>query len=326
MSIEGDFEAFVVSVVFMGSCVLLHRKPWRRLGRMPLPDDKDAMKPPGAQDSHEGTGGREGAHDQGSNVVAPSVEGERQSPQARVTRQSKRDARECIGKAIELGLLFLLVVVGALQVCIYNRQAAIMDRQTSISDRQLQLSETDLRPWLVLAPVQIKSPLTYEGEGAQRVATITIGYQIENIGKLPATDYSLDVMPMIVVPSNPNPDWHAPQKERCDGQADKTSAKSYQGQQLVLLPGQKSPESPYVFRKNEYSDYFIHVGETVSYTVLFYGCITYKSLIDSDIHQSGVVFTLAGAGSSQGRDVRIDAAATDPALQIVREYTAGRAR
>ncbi|MFZ0204730.1 MAG: hypothetical protein WAL59_01150, partial [Roseiarcus sp.] len=116
-----------------------------------------------------------------------------QNPAPTVNNQSQPNRWDWIGRIIEIAFLGLLVVIGFLQVCVYNRQAGIMDSQTKIIDAQQKLGEASERAWTDISKIEIGAPITFDTNGAR----VTLNIGINNTGHIPATDISTWISPYV---------------------------------------------------------------------------------------------------------------------------------
>jgi len=70
------------------------------------------------------------------------------TPSSAENTKACKDSKYNIDRRIELGLLFMLVIVGGVQVCIYRQQASIMQIQTDISAGQLAATKATQRAFI----------------------------------------------------------------------------------------------------------------------------------------------------------------------------------
>jgi hypothetical protein len=217
-----------------------------------------------------------------------------------------------------------LVIVGVVQIGIYNRQAGIMKAQnvistqqsylyiaqTEISKGQLEITKSQTNLMALQARLWIKADLAIDGDFVFQPG---IGYfapfhlNLTNIGHLPAFDVQIGVYPY--VPQKEGEDMIAVWRERCEAM-DKTSA-AVPTFGTVLFPEDKvrsdrdTPAISGVLSLDQVDNGLRFSGHGDRFDLRIMGCVKYTDSTGAR-YQTGINYSIWTINPSGGWNIGID--------------------
>ncbi|MDC7788023.1 hypothetical protein PQJ75_29545 [Rhodoplanes sp. TEM] len=167
----------------------------------------------------------------------------------------------------------LLVLVGAFQsFIIYG---------------QLSATKDDQRAWLGLEDIKLVEPITFTFSDDKATAHTRFEYAVRNAGKSIAKDFVLTWEAKARGDGESHLDWHEHQHKPCNQDRG-------DGHHYIILPGSTLTQSDWI--EIDLVRGKSDLATLKSFSADIVGCINYRTTVDSELHQSGFIFTIGGQG------------------------------